>query len=332
MAGRDALAQNVILHLKDGDQISGVLVGENTNNVVVSNRWAGTLSVPLAEIGQREIILAADTNQIASTNLIAGTNQISSTNLLSTNAAAIAKIAPLKPPSTSVTNLFKHWRGEAEVGLDLIYSTISQQNYHGRFKLAYELPYRTKPMLYFRNALDYSVEYGRTQGTNGVSQKSTDRMGASDKTTFDIRKRWYTYNLAGIGYDRIKKINLQFEEGPGMGYHLFTRTNFLMNLEAGANYQVQYRSDSPDSRDFFYRLAQDLNWKLDDRTTLSEKLEVFPRWDLSEIRSRFETTISYTIWRYMSLNLTLTDSYDNSPAAGTDANEVEVRSALGVKF
>lgn len=330
IAGGHAFAQDVILHLKDGDQISGVVISESTNNLVVSNRWAGVLSVPLKEIGQREILLAGTPNHVADTNHLAGTNQVGSTNL--TNATAIAKIAPLKPQPPAMTNLFKHWRGEAEVGLDLIYTTISQQNYHGRFKLSYEAPYRTKPLLYFRNALDYSVEYGRTQGTNGVSEKSTDRMGASDKTTFDIRKRWYAYNLAGIGYDKIKNIDLQYEEGPGVGYHLFTKTNFVMNVEGGANYQVQYRSQSADSRDFFYRAAQDLNWKIGERTTLSEKLELFPRWEFSEFRSRFETTISYTIWRYVSLNLTVRDSYDTKPAAGTEANEVQIRSALGMKF
>src|SRR5579884_472476 len=47
-------AQTVILHLKGGDQVSGVIVSESTNQVVLSNAWAWTLSIPLTEIAKRE--------------------------------------------------------------------------------------------------------------------------------------------------------------------------------------------------------------------------------------------------------------------------------------
>jgi hypothetical protein len=304
-ASCDAVAENVVLHLRNGDRIAGFVVSEYTNRLVLSNSWAKELSIPLSEIGQREIIAA-------------GTNQISSTNKLASLKAATPPVTP---------SLFKHWKGEAEIGLDLIYSTTDQRTYHGRVKLNYELPYRTEPKLFFRNAFDYSAEYGRTDKT-----KSSDRMGASDKSTFDIRKRWYAYNLAGIGYDRVRKIALQFEEGPGVGYHLFTLTNLTMNLESGANYQVQYQTDNTDTRDFFFRLAEDFNLKLSSRTTLTEKFEFFPREDLSEYRSRFESTLSYNLWRYVFLNFTLRDYYDTKPATGASANELQIRSALGVKF
>src|ERR1043166_447792 len=97
--GRNAVAENVILHLRNGDRIAGHVISEYTNRLVLSNSWVKELSIPLSEIGQREIIAA-------------GTNQISSTNKLASLKAATL---PATPP------LFKHWKGEAEIGLDLIY-------------------------------------------------------------------------------------------------------------------------------------------------------------------------------------------------------------------
>jgi hypothetical protein len=282
---------------------------------VLSNSWVKELSVPRTEIERREITVAAGTNRAAGTNLAAKLK---------------AQVTPPPPPK-----LFKHWKGEAEVGLDLIYNTSDQQTYHGRFTLSYERPYASDPKRFFRNTTDYSVEYGKIEQTiNGVRQTvaSSDKMGASDKTSFDITHRWYSYNLAGAGDDRIQNIRLRVEEGPGMGYHLLMLTNWVVNLESGVDYQIQYNTDDTHTRDFFYRFAEDINWKISPRTTLVEKAEFYPRVNFTEYRLRAEATLSYNLWRYVYLNMTVRDSYDTRPVAGAQPNELEIHSALGVKF
>jgi len=307
-----ARAENVVLFLKNGDRITGFVVSEYTNRLVLSNSWANALSVPLKEIDRREIAFA-------------GTNHMARTNVLAVK---------LKPP-TAPPPLFKHWKGQAEVGLDLIYSTVDQRNYHARLQLAYEKPYKSNPKNFFRNTLDYSVLYGKTiqhgRGTN-LTTTSSDQMGVSDKTSADFDGHWYGYNLVGAGFDRVRGIDLHIEEGPGLGYHLVTRTNLTVNLEGGANYQIQDQSDGTHNRDFFFRLAEDVNWKLSPRTIWSEKVEFFPRVNFGEYRLRAETTLSYNLWRYVYLNTTVQDAYDTEPAVGAQANELQVHSALGVKF
>ena len=312
-----ARAENIVLFLKNGDKITGVVVAEYTNRVVLSNSWVKELIVPKEEIDRQQTALAAGT-----TNLVAKTN-------------ALAKIKAAKVVSATPPPLFKYWKGEAEVGLDFVYSTSDQRTYHGRFKLSYERPYKSNPKNFLRNILDYSVEYGKTiQKTGGKNHTaiSSDQMGASDKTSMDFDRRWYGYNLAGIGYDRVRAIDLHIEEGPGMGYHLFTLTNFTANVEGGLNYQIQNNADDTHNRDFFYRLAEDVTWKINPRTIWAEKVEFFPRVNFSEYRLRAETTLSYNLWRYVYWNITLRDSYDTRPVAGTKPNELEVHSALGVKF
>jgi hypothetical protein len=315
----NASGQHVVLYLKNGDKLTGVLVSEYTNRVVLSNDWVKDLSVPLSQIAQREIILAG-------TNHIAGTNHVVGTNFL---AKFKAPPVPAPPP------LFQHWKGEAEVGLDLIYSTTDQRTYHGRFKLAYELPYVSNPKNFFRNSLDYDLAYGKTiEKTDGIKTMTTssDRMGASDKTTGDFDGHWYAYNLVGAGFDRVRNIGLAIEEGPGLGYHLLRLTNLTANVEGGFSYQLQDNTDDTHTRDFFYRVAEDFNWKLGSRTSVAEKAEFFPRFNFTEYRLRAEATLSYNIWRYVYWNMTVRDSYDTTPAANVQGNELEVHSALGVKF
>ena len=114
---------------------------------------------------------------------------------------------------------------------------------------------------------------------------------------------------------------------------MLRQTNFVANVEGGFNYQVQNNTDDTHTRDFFYRVAEDVIWKLGSRTVISEKVpEFFPRFDFSEFRLRAETTLSYNVWRYVYWNFTVRDSYDTTPAAKVQGNELEIHSSLGVKF
>ena len=169
------------------------------------------------------------------------------------------------PPPSQSRNIGKPRRSWALISC---LGATEQETYFGRFKLTYEHPYAASPKQFFRNILDYSANYGRTEGVLSANQ-----MGGSDKTDFDIGKRFFLYNLAGVGYDEVRKIDLRYEIGPGLGYHLLMRSNFVMNVEAGMDYQAQYRSDNTTTKDFFPRLAEDLSWKLNNHLTLTEKLE-----------------------------------------------------------
>ena len=303
-------AAKAVLHLKSGDRVSGDIISEDASRIVVSNRWTPNLSVPLAEITRREP--AATT--IASAKTPAVTNTVAATK------SPARPITALPPPPA-------YLKGETQVGLDVLYGNKDRQNYFGRLRLAYEQPYQSEPKKFFKNAFDYRADYGRTEGV-----KSSDRMYGSDKTDFDLTTKWYLYNLMGVGYDSIRKIDLQYEIGPGAGYHLITRPTFRLNLESGFNYQAQYRRDSEDVEDFFFRLADEITWQITPRATFTKRVEFFPRVDLSEYRARFEANLGYQLWRNISWNFTVLDLYDTRPGPMVDRNELQIRSSLGLKF
>lgn len=304
-------SQGVVLHLKSGDRISGMVVSESTNQVTISNVWANTISVPISEIARREKAVA--TPEAAAANTVVSP-------IPPPVAPTPAKTEPAKTKS-------KSWKGEVQFGLDVLLGKVDHQIYSGRLTLNYQHPYKSDPKEFFKNTFDFRAEYGRTDGTI-----SSDRLNASDKTDFDFTRKWYLYNLVGGGYDHVQRIDLQYEAGPGAGYHLFTETNFLMNLEAGINYQAKYRQEESDVKNFYYRLAEDFSWKLNKQTSLIEKYEFFPQVDLREYRFRFESTLSHELWKNLALNLTVLDLYDTQPAAKVDHNELQVRSSLGLKF
>jgi hypothetical protein len=229
--------------------------------------------------------------------------------------AAVTTPTPLAPKKP------KHWTGEAQVGVDLLFSERNRQLYSGRTKLGYSHGR-------LRSLLDYNFTYGRTEGV-----LSDNRMYGSVKTDFDLTRRLYAYNLGGAGYDELRLIDLRFEEGPGLGYHLVKRTNFIVRAEAGANFQTEYRADDTRSEVFFYRFAEDATWKITSRLSIDEKFEFFPAVDnWRQYRFRFESNLRYALVNNFTFVVTVLDQYDSGPAEGVPQNDLQVRSAIGVKF
>lgn len=334
-------AQEVILHLRNGDRLAGRIVSEDTTNVVLSTSWIERLPVPVSAIERRETVSAPNLQ----TNAPAPPQAAPASPQPSAAAAPIAETKPASaPPAPKATKTRaqsagtaaaattapppKRWKAQVSLGTDLQFGARDRELFYGRAKLTYELPYANNPRRFFRSIADYSVDYGRTDGT-----KSTDRMYGSLKTDFDVGERLFVYNLVGAGYDSVRKIDLQYEVGPGGGFRLVNQPKFALNLEAGANYQVQERSDGTDLSKVHVRLAEDFTWKLHPRVTWIEKAEWLPRAeDPGQFQLRFESSLSFGLWQNLALKLSVLDLYDTQPVRGVDKNEVLVRSSLEITF
>ena len=153
------------------------------------------------------------------------------------------------------------------------------------------------------------------------------------KTDLDLTSLSYVYNLAGAGYDEIRLVDWRYEVGPGLGYHLIKRTNFVLRVEAGFHYQVQDFQGSREENTYSQRLSQDVRWNIGPSFSFDEKVEYFPDLaDLHRYRLRAEANLRYWLKSNLSLNLTVIDTYDSQTARGVGQNDLQIRSSIGVKF
>ncbi len=320
----NASAENLILLLKNGDRISGKLLSENTNQVVVSTSWAKELVLPVTEIQSRQTVVTSN----AAPASIAGSAAVPP-------VAAVVAVVPTPKPAPK-----RSWHGKVDIGADLGFSEQNWQLYYAKAKVTYVpemLPGEIKRWSdRLKNTFDFQSTYGRSDGV-----LTANRMDGSSKTDFDIGRRVFVYNLIGGGYDEIRKIDWQYEIGPGVGYHLITRSNFTMNIEAGLNYLVQ-RLDQPTGdrtvERFSLRLAEDATWTISKKLSLDEKFEFFPAvTDAGQFRLRFESNLRYSLWQSgagqsLYLALSLLDIYESQTATGVENNDLQIRSSIGVSF
>ena len=336
-------SQTVALRLKNGDRISGTILSETTNQITLSTTWQKALVIPITEISSREAIVPvapvvtnAPVVAVAPTNVPVAAPVATNAPVAAITPAPAIKSVVIAPPVAPVKPKGQpSWHGDIQLGADAGISQQTRQLYYGRAKIIYApVGEAAPPGTYsvinrFRNTFDYNVAYGTTAGT-----LSANLMYGSFKTDFDLgaSRRIYVYNLAGAGYDEVQKINLRYEIGPGFGYHMLTRTNLILNAEAGMNYQVQYLRNNESTYNFYYRLAEDFTWKFAKKFTFDEKFEFFPQVDFGEYRLRFESNFRFWFLENLSFNLTLLDLYNTQPASGVSRNDLQIRSSIGVKF
>ena len=306
---------NVVLHLKNGDHVTGTIISEDTNQVTLATSWLPALPVPQAVIQRREVVLPETTNTVA----VSALPPVATTN-------AVPLPVPASAPVTAAAPSL--WKANVNLGLNLVYGATDSQLYYGTVKLTYEQPYKSNPRKFFRNILGYTVNYGETEG-----QESANNMGGTVKTDWDLGERLYIYNAGAVGYDTLRKINFYYSIGPGLGYHLFTAPKWVMNVESGLSYQAQYRSAGGDVESVYLRAAEDITWKITDRVTFTQKYEFFQNLESNQqFRWQLQAALAYALWEGISLNLTALDLYDTNPAPGVDKNELQVRSTIGIAF
>lgn len=303
-----AMAEDVVVRLRNGDRITGRLIAQETNAVIIATSWADSLSLPISTISGFATVSGEQRYSAPQTSPAPAT-------------IAVTKPKPATAPPKSI-------RGSIQLGSDVQYGARDRELIFARFKVSYEQPYKQDPKKFFRTFGDYSADYGETEKV-----KSANRMTGSVKTDFDLGSKSYCYNVGSGGYDEIRKIDAHYEIGPGLGYHLIKTPAFEINVEGGANYQVQLRSAGGNLDSLFIRAAEDATWKIAPRLSFTEKFEFFVNGeDTSQFRFRLDSNFSYKLIENLSLNLTLIDLYDTDPAPTVDQNEFQIRSSIGITF
>ena len=342
-------APPVVLHLRNGDRLTGEILKETRKGLVLRSTAAGKITVPLDLIERREIPGSAT----AATAAIASP---SSTNLPPVAPPATPGTAPavvkgaspapsgLNPASgvASPTNRFENpslWSGRWLPGWLTPFTT----NWHGNVGLGMNLGFgTTERQMFFAtananhawqriiNAASYNAAYGLV---NEI--EAANRMEGMLKTEVfvDRSRKLYAYNLALVGYDDVRLIDRRLEEGVGMGYRVYQRPRLIVNMELGGQYQSFSYARQDNRQIWSARISENLNWKPSDKLTLTQKLQFMPNVaDLSDYRVRMDLIASFPVFKRITLSLNAANEYESLPPRGVDNNDLQITTNVNITF
>ena len=346
LAASIASGAPITVFLKNGDRITAEMVSENAERLVLKSSLFGELKVPKDQISRREplppVSATGEKNPGATA---AGGYKGAVTNAPGVRAYAVVDPRRYFPGWTRP--LATNWHGTIQLGVDLGFGTTDRKTFNANAAVnhAYDR---------FRNNLTYRAAYGTaetpaTATTPRSSLLTADSMEGLWKTDFDLgaKRKIYLYHQTGAGYDEIRRYQLRFEEGMGVGYKLINQPSKVINqpklnvnLETGFQYQhLAYKNGPvllpalPDTDILSVRFGENLIWRVSDKLKITQRVQITPNVeDASEFRARFEFGLSYPLFKRVTLNLNAFDEYDSKPAAFVANNQLQVQSTVGITF
>jgi putative salt-induced outer membrane protein YdiY len=149
-------------------------------------------------------------------------------------------------------------------------------------------------------------------------------------------KGWFFQNSLGYRVDNIKGIDHEIKESIGGGYKFkLLKDKVEINIGSGLgleDYKASKTTDLRNGQNTIINLFQEFTWKINKRTTLSQKLNYFNNIQDSDIYDyNFSTALRTRLTDVFGLELSYRKDFD-SEVDGKQKDDTQWRSALVIYF
>jgi len=342
-------AAPITLHLKNGDRITGEIVDESGQRIVLKSAHLGRIALSANEVVRREAVAITPPKPVDKVASLAGASAKPSAPPPKQAPMALAGVTNAPPTKPVVSPswltawahpLLTNWHGSVQLGMDLGFGTTDRQTFYANASLNHAVDR-------FRNSLNLRSAYGiaeapvSTAAPEGSVQTANSFEGLF-KTDFDLgqRRKVYLYHQIGAGFDVIRRHNFRFEDGAGLGYKLIERPRWSLNTEGGGQFQHFTYKNGPrllpyreDEDIVSIRLSENIAWKASDKLTLKQRLQITPNVeDFGDFRARFELGVTYPLLKSVTVNFNVFDEYESRPAGLVENNQLQVQATVGLTF
>ncbi len=309
------------LHLRNGDQITGVFVARREGKIIFRSPILGELSVPESE----GILVETPEMPVES---LAG---------LPPSGASLNK-AQIKTGGVGVKAPKAAWHGKVEFGF---------QQQTGRTD-GTDLSVRTEDdkksgvdVYHFEGRILYSEQYGN---------KTTDNDSVLFRFRHDLSPTIFTQSQSSYAKDRLTQINDDAEENVGLGYKIVDHPRNTANVGAGATLQYRSATGVQSGLTYLGEIFEDYTYKITGRLTFTQNANVgyspetrdrlilvngvyVPTDDqATNYRFRFNTSLQGKMTEHISLNLRFEYEFDNAILDPHEKIDQRITSSIGYGF
>lgn len=192
--------------------------------------------------------------------------------------------------------------------------------------------------------LNANVLSGKTWGKNELSLGADGTYGENKSVKNAESLRAYAqYNWLfadrAFGYlrveglhDSIADVEYRLTFSPGIGYYVLKSETRSLRVEAGPAFVIEKLGSR--THDYMtLRLAERLDWKITESSTLWQAVELLPQVDNFEnFLVNAEIGVETALSEKLTLRSYIQDTYDNEPAPGREKNDVKLVTQIGYKF
>jgi putative salt-induced outer membrane protein YdiY len=321
VAGEAALPAGDVVHLRNGDRLSGTIAKMDGETLFITTPYAKEVAVDWKEVVGLE---SAETHwvRLATDEFVKGRFvsapegvSIESEDLQSPQPVALDRIATIGIPpgpkySGSIGALASGSTGNTENLILGAAGGIQRDTDDDRMRLGFRSEYEEQ---------DNELTEQRTRGYADYD--------------YYLGEKWYLTGLVRLEHDKFEDLSLRTIVGGGPGYRFFDRKDLKLRAYAGLAYVNENFDEGPD-RDFLSALVgDDFLWKVTDSFSVYQRTEIYPSLDdVSDALFHTEAGVRQTLVKGIFVDFGVVDDYDTEPAEGKKKNDFRYLGQVGYEF
>jgi putative salt-induced outer membrane protein YdiY len=338
MSVSNVLADQIIL--KNGDKLTGTIVKKDGDSIVIKTESAGLVTILWSAV---EKIIADNTLNLTLTDgqVIKGKVntddknvkvQTETTGVVSVEKEKISVVRSqeeqtrfdLEQDRLLNPNLGDLWAGTADVGYALTSGNSSTSTFTASVRAARETT-RDKISVYV-NALQAKNK------ASGRSVSTANALWYGARYDVNLSKKTFVFGSADFEHDRPQKLRLRSSFGGGFGYRAIRTDRTKLDLFGGAAYTLSYFTNNTRQKGAELLFGDDLNVKLNNRMSFTQRLVVYPGITNSGLRTLFDASLVTNINDWLGWHVTVGDRYNSKPATGAKKNDLFFSTGIRANF
>ena len=225
-------------------------------------------------------------------------------------------------------NRWRYWNAQLGVGMQYQDTTTDELD----FTLFTRIERKKAPT---RLLMTGNFIYGTDRDKGESSRTSDNELRGLLKGEYDIASsRFFGYTSHDAEYDEIDKISIRYIGKVGPGYRLFQTENFDMQVESGIGYNYERFFGGKDNEFGTIPFGTEGQWRMPYGMILDFSADYLPSlkdWG-NDYLIRAQGGLAVPLTEYLAIRTSVLNTYDNTPAAGTEKNETRFILSLTWRF
>jgi len=325
--------------LKNGDRITGTVVGSDGKNLEMKSDFAGNIkiqwdAVVKIESAQNLHVALKDGRTVVGTvttsdaGLVVATKDAGTVTAGKDSVAAIRNDAGEAAYEMETRPRFRQmWSGLLDLGFAATRGNSDTS--------ALNLSAKAARVTSHSKLGVYGTAIYAKDSTSGASVTTAHAIRGGIRGDLNVAPRLFVFAISDFEYDQFQNLNLRNDTGGGAGYHLFKRRDTFLDVDGGLTYEQAYFFNSIHRKSAEVLVGENFGTKIGTRLTISEQASIYPGVsgaERGEYRFTMDATAAVKLKNWLSWQLTYSDRFLSDPLFPLKRNDALFTMGLRASF
>lgn len=311
--------------LKSGDRLTGKVISQDDEKVVLQTDFAGILTISKSTI--EKVSIEENSKEEKSGPKAEDNAEVKETAKieaeLKTDKNDAETSAPIIPKKR-VLPFTKGWDGAANLGFS--YTSGNSRTMIFTSGIRAEKSGENDKVTTYLNAL-----WNRNR-VAGINLTTSNAVWGGIRYDRNITKKWFAFGSFDFERDKPQLLNFRSVLGAGLGYHAIKNDRTELDVFSGAAWNRSWFF-GPNTSSAEFLIGNTLKHKINERMKFQQGFTFYPNLtDGGEYRMIFDSTLSADVTKRIGWFVTVGDRFNSAPVFGAQKNDFLFSTGLKWSF